>query len=222
MKKQILLLAGVFFLMPLILMAQNSTISSGKLTPAQMTGSMAKGLYGKVKTVTNSDGLTITFNNVGNITSKRWKDGSKAVYAYRNQFQYTIDGHGAYKISFADNKRIETDTQEPECPEHYIFDNQGRLVEAMYAMWPSMVTEKYAYAGSEKLPRKMTLEHYDEMGTYHFTYLYEYISVDSHGNWTKRKVAATLKSTEYVEDSSDKVNIEKKNLVETRTITYYP
>lgn len=89
MKKQNLLIAGVFFLMPLILMAQNSTVNSGKLTPTQMTGSMAKGF-------------------------------------------------------------------------------------------------------------------------------------DSHGNWMKRKVAATLKSTEYVEDSSDKVNIEKKNLVETRTITYYP
>lgn len=49
MKKQILFLAGALSLMPLILMGQNSTVSSGKLNPEQMTGAMSKGLYGNVK-----------------------------------------------------------------------------------------------------------------------------------------------------------------------------
>ena len=222
MKKQILFLVGLLSLMPLVLMGQNSTAGSGKLIPEQVTGLRAKGLYGNIRTVTDGDGMTMTFNKQGNITSKRWKDGSENVYSYTNQSQYSIDGHGSYKITFAENKRLETDIQEPECPEHYIFDNQGRLIESKYMMWPAMATEKYTYVGSEQLPSKMTLEHYDEMGTYLFTYIYEYIDVDTHGNWTKRKAAASLKTTEYVENGSDKVSTERKTLYETRTITYYP
>lgn len=42
MRKQILFLAGVFFLMTHILMGQNSVAGSGKLTPEQMTASMGK------------------------------------------------------------------------------------------------------------------------------------------------------------------------------------
>lgn len=222
MKKQILFLVGVLSLMSLTLMGQNSATSTGKLTPEQMTGAMSKGLYGNVKTVTDSEGMTMAFNKQGNVISKKWKDGSENVYSYINQSQYTIDGHGSYKITFAENKRIETDTQEPECPEHYIFDNQGRLIEAKYMMWPAMATEKYTYVGSERLPGKMTLEHYDEMGTYLYTYLYEYVNADSHGNWTKRKVNATRKMSEYVDGGPDKVSTEKRTYYETRTITYFP
>lgn len=223
MKKQILFLVGLLSLIPLALIGQNSTVVSGKLTPEQMTGAMCKGLYGNVKTVTDNEGTTMTFNKQGNLISKKWKTGSESVYSYITPFQYTIDGHGSYKITFAENKRFETDSQEPECPpEHYIFDNQGRLIEAMYMMWPAMATEKYTYMGSERLPSKMTLENFDEMGTYLFTYIYEYIDVDAHGNWTKRKVAASLKTTEYVENGSDKVSTERRTLYETHTITYYP
>lgn len=195
---------------------------STKLSPEQMTASMSKGLYGPVKSVTDNEGLTITFNKLGNIISMKWKERSENVYTYSNPSQYTIDGHGSYKITFADNKRIVTDAMEADWPEHYIFDNQGRLIEAKYMMWPAMATEKYTYTGTERLPSKSTLDHYDEMGTYSYTYLYEYVNVDSHGNWTKRKVNGTFKMSEYVENGPDKISTEKKTYFETRTITYYP
>lgn len=222
MKKQILFLVGAFSLVPLILMGQNSVADSGKLTPEQMTASMAKGLYGPVKSVTDNEGLTITFNKLGNIISKTWKSGRKAIYSYTSPSQYTIDGHGSYKITFANNKRIETDTKEADWPESYIFDNQGRLIEAKYMMWPAMATEKYTYTGTERLPSKSTIEHFDEMGTYSYTYQYEYVNVDSHGNWTKRKVHSAFKMSEYVENGPDVISIEKKTYFETHDITYYP
>lgn len=222
MKKQILFLAGILSLMPLILMGQNSTVNSGKLKPEQMTGWKAKGLYGNVKTVTDSDGKCTTFNQLGNIISIKWESGHENVYSYTNPYQYTIDGYGSYKITFADNKRIETNAQEPDFPDCYLFDDLGRVIESKYIIWPSAAKETNTYIGSEKMPSKMTLEHYDEMGTYFFTNIYEYISVDSHGNWTKRKVNATLKTTECDENGKDKVTTESKTFYETRTITYYP
>lgn len=222
MKKHILFLVGVFSLMPLILMGQNSVTSSGKLTPEQMTASMGNGLYGPVKSVTDNEGLTISFDKLGNISSKVWKDGYQNVYSYSSPYQYTVNERDSYKITFADNKRIVIDAQYPDWPEHYIFDNQGRLIEAKYMIWPSMGTEKYTYAGTERLPSKSTLEHYDEMGNYFFTYLYEYVNVDSHGNWTKRKVNGTLKVTESVENGPDMISTEKRTYYETHDITYYP
>lgn len=222
MRRQILFLVGVFSLIPLMIMGQNSVVGSGKLAPKQMTASMGKGLYGPVKSVTDNEGLTITFNKLGNIISKVWSDGSKSVYSYTSPTQYMIDKRDSYKITFADNKRIVIDAFYPDWPEHYIFDNQGRLIEAKYMIWPSMGIEKYTYTGTERLPSKMTLEHYDEMGTYHFTYLYKYVNVDSYGNWTKRKVDGTLKVTESVENAPDKVSFEKRTYYETHKITYYP
>lgn len=222
MKKQILFLVGLFCMMPLILMGQNLKASSGKLTPEQMTGWRANGLFGKVKTVTDGEGECTTFDQLGNILSIKWKSGHMNAYAYTNQFQYTINGNGAYKITFEDNKRIETDTKYPDDTSHYIFDNQGRVTEHKYLSWPGWATETYTYIVTENLPNKMTLDEYDEYGTYFYTFIYEYINVDSHGNWTKRKANATLKTTEYVEDGKEKVTTESRTIYETRTITYYP
>lgn len=222
MKKQILFLTGALFLMPLILLGQNTKVSSVKLKSEQMTGWRGKGLYGKVKTVVDSEGDVTTFNPLGNIISKKWKNGSGNNYLYIALTRYTINGHGPFNITFTDNKRLETDSKEPEIPDQYTFDSEGRVIEYQYLSWPAKATETYTYRGSEKLPYKMVLHDYDEYGDYLYTNIYQYITIDTHGNWTKRKVDSTLKTKEYVENGNDKITTETRTVYETRTITYYP
>lgn len=141
MKKQILFLTGALFLMPLILLGQNTKVSSVKLKSEQMTGWRGKGLYGKVKTVVDSEGDVTTFNPLGNIISKKWKSGSEDNYLYIALTRYTINGHGPFNITFTDNKRLETDSKEPEIPDQYTFDSEGRVIEYQYLSWPAKATE---------------------------------------------------------------------------------
>lgn len=220
MIKHFFFMAGVWSLLPLLLVGQCST-NSDKLTHEQMTACKAEGLYGKVKSMTDTNGMTITFNERGDIINKKWKDGSEAVYSYTNPYQYTVDGQVSYKITFDGNKRIMTEASELDPPEHWIFDNQGRLIEKEFMVWPALATETYAYNGSEKLPNTMKRGEYDENGTYDFTETYQYITIDTYGNWTKRKVNLTEKTSEYVQNGEDKVTTQTKTYYETRTITYY-
>lgn len=222
MKKQILFLTGVLLLVSLIVMGQNTVVSSAKLKPEQMTGWRSKGLYGRVKTVVDNKGDVTTFNPLGNIIGVKWKSGGGNDYLYTAPTRYTINEYGPFNITFTDNKRIETNTKEPDIPDQYTFDSAGRIIEYQYLSCPARATERYAYKGSEKLPYKMVLHNCDEYGDYLHTDIYQYITIDAHGNWTKRRVNSSLKTEEYVENANNKVTTETKTFYETRTITYYP
>lgn len=222
MKKQILFLVWLLCLMPFSLIGQENQENSVKLKPAQMTGWKSQGLNGNVKTVVSGNGESISFNQLGNIISRKLEDGNECTYSYTNQSQYMVDGYGPYIITFTDNQRVETDSQDPEVPNQYTFDSQGRVILFQFLSWPAKATKAFEYKDSEKLPRKMIWHDYDEYGDYLYTDIYEYITVDKYGNWTKRKVTKTFQCTEYIEEGDDKVTTETKTVYETRIITYYP
>ncbi|WP_294608366.1 BatD family protein [uncultured Bacteroides sp.] len=191
------------------------------LTPGQMTGRSTKGLYGKVKTAVYSTGETITFNREGNII-KVQEEKYTTTYSYITPTRYVADNNSyfTYNIVFTDNMRKEVMDNPEKLSDDYTFDNQGRISKALFGGY-SGHNETYFYNGSEKHPAKTVIELYDEMGRTTITYAYQYLNIDVHGNWTKRKVNGTRKDVEYEDGKPEKVTTESKSFIETCTLTYF-
>lgn len=84
------------------------------------------------------------------------------------------------------------------------------------------LTETYTYTGTNLLPDSRNSHDYDETGDYLTADRYEYLEVDKHGNWLKRKVVRTNKVTEYVDGGEDIVKTETEpERIETQTIKYF-
>ncbi|QIU93400.1 energy transducer TonB [Bacteroides faecium] len=199
---------------------QNNAII--KLTPEQMTRWRGEGLYGNVKNVTDDKGTSLTFNSIGNII--RYQEGDYTTsYSYTSPRQYTDAGGGfKYEIVFTDSTRKEFDKSPCGPTDEFTFDSQCRVIKHSYFECHGD-TKKYFYRDSEKLPFKMTAEARFETGEDFATYIFQYLNVDTHGNWTKRKVTKTIKSVEYSDNGKNKViNSAPETSFETRIITYYP
>lgn len=198
--------------------------SGTKLTPEQMTRWKGEGLYGNVKNVTYDNGKSLTFNSNGNIISYREGDYASS-YIYTSPKQYTNDdGSVKYDIVFTDSTRKEFDKEPCGPTDEFTFDSRCRVIKYSYFECHGY-TRKYFYKDIYKHPFKMTSEYFEETGEGITTDIFEYLSVDTHGNWTKRKVTSTTITTEYsgLDDGKNIVtNSAPETSFETRTITYYP
>lgn len=201
------------------------------------TGIMAYGLQGPVKMVKNeTEKQTTVFNKNGNIESFISANGYRDcnnTYIYESPLRYK-NGDIQYRIDITGNVMrmiCEPDEEIFEFEDEYEFDDKGRVIKHVWHDGMSPVTQEFAYQGDSRLPYKETKSSFDEMGDWSTTITYEYIDVDKHGNWTKRKGTAQYVSNEYVdvqnEDGEWEYNGGTKTyestdtVEETRKITYY-
>lgn len=201
------------------------------------TGAMAYGLQGPVKMVKNdSTKLTTVFNKIGNIESLICKNGwndYNFTYIYETPFRYRIES-SPYRIECNGNTLRfinENDEDTLEFEDEYEFDSQGRVIKHVWYEGMSPVTHEFAYQDDSLLPYKETESSFDEMGDWSTTITYEYIDVDKHGNWTKRKGTSHTQSSEYVDVQNEdgewvynggtKTYESTDTVEETRKISYY-
>ncbi len=193
------------------------------LVPEQMSGRSTKGLYGKVKTAAYSTGETITFNQEGNIVKLK-KEGFVTTRSYTTPTRYIADNNSyfTYNIVFTANMRKEVMDNPEKLSDDYIYDNQGRISKIRFGGY-SGHNETYFYSDSERHPTKAVILFHDETGERTITSTFQYLDIDAHGNWTKRKVNSTLKDVEYEGDNGEqnKITTETKNFIETCTLTYF-
>ena len=189
--------------------------------------SARKGLciYGNVESVTDSEGKTTRFDKVGNILEISKGEEYSLIYKYNdNRTEYSRSDWGSYTITYSDHKRSDMSKNESdmEGSVEYLFDEQDRIIERKNQVRMTYLTETYTYAGTNLLPDSRNSHDYDETGDYLTADRYEYLEVDKHGNWLKRKVVRTNKVTEYVDGGEDIVKTETEpERIETQTIKYF-
>lgn len=217
---------------------ESSTIEDDHKTEEEKpkyTATQAYGLMGPVKMVKDeSQKLTTVFNKIGNVESEISKSGykdSNETYIYSDPDHFKISGF-AYTISIKDNKMtITADDGDETLTKEYEFDTLGRVRRYSHSDGYMPINLHYSYKGNDMLPWKMEYSEYDETGTYTtvFEYTYDKKDIDSHGNWTKRKVKATHTSEEYEQvmnedgeyEDASVIHKNTEDLVETRSISYY-
>lgn len=74
------------------------------------------------------------------------------------------------------------------------------------------LTETFTYTGVNLLPDSKSVHDYDETGDYLTTDRYEYLEVDEHGNWLKRKVTRTNQVKEYKENGESFSTKQNRNV----------
>lgn len=191
-------------------------------TPLKYTAARGYGLYGKVKSVKFENKGVVRFNELGNI-----EKNADVSYTYVSPTKYrTCDECSMFIIEFTDNERIEKDSKEIEPETRYKFDNLGRVVEHTYPEngWMPIVRIQYRYQGDSRFPSSMKSESYDELGSWGTICKFEYLDIDSHGNWTRRKVVSQESSEDF--EGEDHENTEKTvgkptEYIEKRIITYF-
>ena len=196
-----------------------------KLTPHPLSARKGLGLYGNVSSVTDSEGKTIFFNLVGNIMSTKGKNGYSEVYRYNDEgTEYSINDFGPYVITYSDHKRSDMRAHEfdTEGSVEYLFDEQDRIIERKEQVRMSYVTETFSYTGTNLLPDSKSTHDYDETGDYRVTDKYEYLEVDEHGNWLKRKVVRIIQSREHTDSGEAITTTETEpERIETQTLEYF-
>ena len=86
----------------------------------------------------------------------------------------------------------------------------------------SYVTETFSYTGTNLLPDSKSTHDYDETGDYRVTDKYEYLEVDEHGNWLKRKVVRIIQSREHTDSGEAITTTETEpERIETQTLEYF-
>lgn len=189
--------------------------------------SARKGLciYGNVESVTDSEGKTTRFDKVGNILTIGSDNRTSQTYSYNiGRTEYSVNGFGPYVITYSNHKRSDMRAHEydTEGSVEYLFDGQDRIIERKSQVRMIYLTETFTYTGANLLPDSKSVHDYDETGDYLTTDRYEYLEVDKHGNWLKRKVLRTCKVTEYVEGGEDIVKTETEpDHIETQIIKYF-
>lgn len=198
---------------------------SEELTPHPLSARKGLGLYDRVSSVTDSEGKTIFFDIVGNIMTIEKENKYSLIYKYNDdRTEYNRSDGGAYAVAYSDHKRSEMSTNESdtEGSVEYLFDEQDRIIERTNHVRMTCITERFTYTGTNLLPDSKSVHDYDETGDYLTTDRYEYLEVDEHGNWLKRKVIRTYQVTEYVEGGEDIVKTETEpERIETQIIKYF-
>lgn len=214
--------------------SENKQVSSGEERP-KYSGREAYGLQGPVKMLKNeTTKQTIVFNKIGNIETFISDNGYRDcnnTYIYDSPFTYSLDDI-KYQIECSGDTLRYINENEKEIfsfEDEYQFDAKGRVVCHTYFDGMMGVTEEYVYKGDNRLPYKEVLSNGDELGNWTTTTEYEYVSIDKHGNWTKRIGTYKTVSNEYEDVMNDdgvwdqKISASEstgKN-EEIRTITYY-
>lgn len=193
--------------------------------PHPLSARKGLGLYGSVESVTDNEGKVIRFDKVGNILTIGNGNRTSQTYSYNTgRTEYNVNGFGPYIITYSNHKRSDMRSHEydTEGSVEYFFDEQDRIIKRKEEVRMTYYTETYTYTGTNLLPDSRNSHDYDETGDYLTTDRYEYLEVDKHGNWLKRKVVRTSKVTEYVDGGEDIVKTETKpERIETQTIKYF-
>lgn len=202
----------------IILNVSDTSPAVKKVNTPKFTSVQGYGLYGNVRTVTTGK-VTLSFDQNGNMVS----NGANR-YIYRGTDRYMIDNViGPFRITCEGNLRKEVDEKGIEGTIEYEFDSRGRVVRYKYFDGMMPVVCKYVYEGTSKYPSTMESSASYEDGTDVEICRYTYLETDSRGNWTKRRVKRTWKSTTYgYENEPDKVSTKTEpEFTETRTISYF-
>lgn len=193
--------------------------------PHPLSARKGLGLYGSVESVTDNEGKVIRFDKVGNILTIGSDNRTSQTYSYNiGRTEYSVNGFGPYVITYSNHKRSDMRAHEydTEGSVEYLFDGQDRIIERKSQVRMTYLTETFTYTGANLLPDSKSVHDYDETGDYLTTDRYEYLEVDKHGNWLKRKVLRTCKVTEYVEGGEDIVKTETEpDHIETQIIKYF-
>ena len=197
---------------------------SDRPTPHPLSARKGLGLYGSVSSVTDSEGQTIFFNLVGNIMSIQGQNGYSEVYRYNDGgTEYSRNDWGSYTIIYSDHKRSDMSKNESdmEGSVEYLFDEQDRIIERKSQVRMIYLTETFTYTGANLLPDSKSVHDYDETGDYLTTDRYEYLEVDEHGNWLKRKVIRTNQMKEYKENGESFSIKTEPERIETQSLKYF-
>ena len=103
----------------------------------------------------------------------------------------------------------------------YLFDEQDRIIERKSQVRMIYLTETFTYTGVNLLPDSKSVHDYDETGDYLTTDRYEYLEVDEHGNWLKRKVTRTNQVKEYKENGESFSTKTEPERIETQSLEYF-
>lgn len=225
----------IVFILPLLYLFSLSACKQELSSKQEITVRCGRGLYGKVKNVTDEHCI-ITFNEEGYIISKEWKDkrNNRIDYKYISPTEYVDidpsvcnDETWTHVISYIEDtlKVIYKHKEYEELEAEYVFDTQGRIINYNYADGMMPVCEEYVYNGNNKYPDSMQIAAYYEEGKDISNSSFTYLEIDQQGNWTKRKVNRTWNITKYIYDidgdSEKESTITDPEFIETRTITYY-
>lgn len=174
-----------------------------KINAPRFTAVQGYGLYGKVKSVTSTNGI-IVFDENGNIVRRGTDE-----YSYQGPEKYMINkAVGPFRITCEGNLRKEVDENGIEGATEYEFDEHGRVVCHRYFNGMMPVIRKYTYEGTDKHPSTIEdLSSYEE-GEESTKYRCKYLETDKYGNWTKREITCSRNN-----------NLERTT--ETRTLVYY-
>lgn len=234
MKKQILLLAGVFCLVSLNLTGQNkyNDLMAKQLKGAVKEVNTVRKLHGGVDWGEGDFKWSSQFDKHGYIIKSE-------DYIYKWNANYTqctcevprISGEGYYDIyKFNVNTANRTFSYEGGSNQYqgtsneiigggssninYQFDISGRLIKVeQYAnalLASSMYqcdSQEFSYKGAERLPYKVANNMSDGGESWGIEFLIQYGKMDSHGNWLYRKLINVENNKQFVE--------------EIRTINYY-
>jgi hypothetical protein len=187
-----------------------------KLTPADMTWAKINGLYGKVKTVT-TDNSVVEYSEAGEPANESWTGKNRYTLKQDNgeteKFTVTYNNNSRHDKIVGTND----DGDCEGCHEHE-FDNYGRIVKNYYSMGYERDQLTYTYNNADALPSS----YYWEIGDERVAWVYEYLAIDSHGNWTERKTTEVT-YTHFWENDKEVLTEKsrKKPVIEKRTITYY-
>lgn len=183
--------------------AKKAATTTG-IAKSEMTDARCLGLYGPVKTVkitSNTNGetqvTTYKFNAKGQLTSAtKW--GNTETYTWSTDTKYK-KGSTPVVITYGKNKRVDTEDVGESLSTTYIFNANGQLTTINRNMWLAESTSKYLYkTTSDKLPYKESSSGIDEGDEWSNVENYQYLSTDSHGNWTKRKVNGKYTETQVI------------------------
>lgn len=198
-----------------------------------MSGWKCYGLLGRVKSVKYPDGTSLEFNMDGNITkiTNVWltEGGNKhtniKTYTYQNPTEYTITdsewGHKTkHKIHYEKNTRTEIEQDGEPFESKFTFDKQGRLSKYHPNVGFDALTIEYKYRSESDLFPYKEIENagYEGGGGSSSTVsTFEYMEIDTKGNWLGRKVDCKISGV----DEEDKKSYNTRTFSEVREITYF-
>lgn len=188
-------------------------------------------LQGPVKTVDNGDGTRLAFDEQGRLTEAATglddpNTGQPIVFqvVYDKIPGGTVIGGSIVKRD-AEGRLLWVGYNGNGCSgeEGYHFEYTAEGMQYWYdtGECTGMLICEVLKIDSEGRPQQEKLTCSDELGESVSTIDYDNVSVDSHGNWTERKVNAQVVETSYEFEDEEQVSTSTQESVQKRTITYY-
>jgi len=191
-------------------------------------------LQGPVKTVDN--GTKVTFDEQGPVieAEAEYTDPGEEPLVFRVEYDPSGNVVGGCSVERDDQGRLHwlgvSDGCSGEQGYHFEYENvEDGIMRYWYDMGYCTGTEYRVVTKADELgnPLQERTTAGDEVGECASVIDYEYLTFDSHGNWTERKAKVESTVTTYVfdwetgEDGEDEVEVSTEERTERRTISYY-